>query len=78
LDHTTANLTLRGVVSHLVGDWDPTYYYPWESRSFFVTRSLYIGEVLYTLSPYKLAFNDLVTLAPMGEIILNPGFTSVP
>jgi uncharacterized secreted protein with C-terminal beta-propeller domain len=77
LDPAVANLTLRGVVSHLVGGLNSSYY-PWESQPFFVTRSLYIGEVLYTLSPYKLALNDLVTLAPIGEVILNPGFTPVP
>lgn len=72
LDHIAANLTLRGVVSHLVEGLDLSER-PWEAQPFFVTRSLYIGDVLYTLSQYKLAFNDLATLAPIGEIILSPG-----
>lgn len=75
LDHTTATLTQRGVISHLVKGFDPDYGL-WEARPFFVTRSLYIGDVLYTLSQYKLAFNDLATLASIGEIILSPGLSA--
>jgi uncharacterized secreted protein with C-terminal beta-propeller domain len=73
LDYATANLTLRGVVSHLVEGLD-LHFQRLEAQPFFVTRILYIGDVLYTLSQYKLAFNDLTTLAPIGELILSPGF----
>jgi uncharacterized secreted protein with C-terminal beta-propeller domain len=75
LDYVAANLTLRGVISHLVEGLDSDYW-SWEIQPFFVTRSLYIGDVLYTLSQYKLAFNDLATLAPIGEIILSPGLAA--
>ena len=75
LDHIAANLTLRGVVSHLVEGSDLNHW-SWEAQPFFVTRSLYIGDILYTLSRYKLAFNDLATLTPIGEIILSPGFAA--
>ena len=75
LDYIAANLTLRGVVSHLIEGVDSDYWPP-ETQPFFITRSLYIGDVLYTLSQYKLAFNDLATLAPIGEIILSPGFAA--
>jgi inhibitor of cysteine peptidase len=75
LEAATATLTLRGVITHLVRPFDAQFT-PWSASPFFVTRALYIGDVLYTLSQYKLAFSDLASLAPIGEIILSPGLAA--
>lgn len=38
-----------------------------------VRRSLYIGQVLYTLSDMKLKLNSLADLAELGELVLSDG-----
>jgi uncharacterized secreted protein with C-terminal beta-propeller domain len=47
---------------------------PWSSysgySSCYIERSLYIGNVLYTISDQKIGMNDMETLAEIGEIDL--------
>src|SRR5512136_722796 len=61
--------TLRGTVTH--SDEDTSGYY-WGSRDA-VKRSLYIGNVLYTLSSDSLIATDLGTMNPIREIPLPYG-----
>ncbi|MDD1665827.1 MAG: beta-propeller domain-containing protein [Methanomicrobiales archaeon] len=58
--------TLRGMVTH--SSEDTTGYY-WGSRDA-VKRSLYIGDVLYTLSSAEIIATDLATMHPIREIPL--------
>jgi uncharacterized secreted protein with C-terminal beta-propeller domain len=37
-----------------------------------VKRSLYIGDILYTISDTKVKMNDLGTLAEINEVQLSP------
>jgi uncharacterized secreted protein with C-terminal beta-propeller domain len=66
--------TLRGKVTH--SDEDTSGYY-WGSRDA-VKRSLYIGNVLYTLSPDTIVVTDLGTMKPIREIPLPYGSTPYP
>jgi len=57
-------ITLRGTITHVEnGDVHNT--------SDYVTRSLYIGEVLYTISNSKIKMNSLVDLNEIKELNLN-------
>jgi uncharacterized secreted protein with C-terminal beta-propeller domain len=58
--------TLRGTVTH--SDEDTSGYY-WGSRDA-VKRSLYIGDVLYTLSSSEIIATSLATMSPIREIPL--------
>ena len=58
--------TLRGKVTH--SSEDTTGYY-WGSRDA-VKRSLYIGDVLYTLSSDEIIATSLATMSPLREIPL--------
>jgi uncharacterized secreted protein with C-terminal beta-propeller domain len=58
-------LVLRGNVTHLESNIDI-----W-NQSYWVKRSLYIDNVLYTVSDKKVKMNNLEDLAPMGEIPLS-------
>jgi inhibitor of cysteine peptidase len=66
--------TLRGRVTH--SDEDTSGYY-WGSRNA-VKRSLYIGDVLYTLSSDSLIATDLGTMSPIREIPLPFGGYGYP
>ncbi|MFX1509739.1 MAG: beta-propeller domain-containing protein [Promethearchaeota archaeon] len=70
LNPATATLTIRHQITHLA---DPDVLhddiYKWQSH--FITRSLYINEVLYTLSPSTLRFHNLTDFTPLGEILFN-------
>jgi inhibitor of cysteine peptidase len=66
-------LELRGKITHCDSQ-DPTKsadssYYGYSSCS--IERSLYIGNVLYTISDQKIGMNDLETLEEIGEISLS-------
>jgi inhibitor of cysteine peptidase len=62
-------LQLRGQITHVENITDPeqTYYY---YSPFAVERSLYIGDVLYTISQAKIMMNNLETLDYMNEVEL--------
>jgi uncharacterized secreted protein with C-terminal beta-propeller domain len=68
---TENSITLRGNITHIE---DPSvflksgYYY---SSDYSVERSLYIGNVLYTISNRMIKMNDLTTLEPINEIQLS-------
>ena len=69
---TTEGFELRGRVTHTDENWtaQDTYrwfYYPWNS---FITRSLYINNVLYTISNTMVKLNDLQTLEELNQIEL--------
>jgi len=62
-------ITLRGTVSHC--DNVEFSEYGYYDSDCFVDRSLYIGDVLYTISGAKVKMNDLQDLADMGEVNLS-------
>jgi hypothetical protein len=62
LDH---GFQLKGNVTHMFADtyiWDVSYW---------VKRTLYIEDVLYTVSDKMVKMNMLTNLAPVGEILLS-------
>ncbi len=71
-----AGLRLKGRITHLEGLTDPEedYYYDW--YPFSVKRSLYIGDVLYTISDARIKMNSLENLAYINEVELP--FTTWP
>ena len=72
-------LQLKGRITHCSGDYLDDYVSrssaPWSSyygySSCFIERSLYIGDVLYTISDQQIGMNDLETLKDLGEISLS-------
>ncbi len=71
LNHTTDTLSLQGQISHITNTTALTEDH-WDCRPYFVNRMLYIGNVLYTLSRYKLSLHDLGNLNPISDIIIDP------
>lgn len=62
-------LVLKGKITHCNGSESQKAWY-YGSSSCSIERSLYIGNVLYTISDQKIKMNDLETLAMIGEIDL--------
>jgi inhibitor of cysteine peptidase len=62
-------LELRGSISHCAGAEFSQYGYR-HSADCFVERSLFIEDVLYTISDAKVKMNDLDDLNEIGEVIL--------
>ena len=48
-----------------------TSFYPWIDNQYFITRSLYIDNVLYTVSPSRVQLNSLSNFALLAQIDLN-------
>lgn len=70
---TTEGFELRGRVTHTDENWTAKdtyrwFYYPWNS---FIKRSLYINNVLYTISNTMVKLNDLDTLEELNQIALD-------
>jgi uncharacterized secreted protein with C-terminal beta-propeller domain len=63
LDH---GIVLRGEITHLATGQLPD----WSNSSLFVTRALYIGNVLYTVSNNKVMMNNLTNLSGLGSVSL--------
>jgi inhibitor of cysteine peptidase len=63
-------LQIRGRITHIddLSDLEQGYYYYYSP--FAVERSLYIGDVLYTISQAKIKMNSLETLDPINEVEL--------
>jgi len=63
-------LQLRGRITHIddPSELEEGYYYYYSP--FAVERSLYIGDVLYTISQAKIKMNSLETLADINEVEL--------
>src|SRR5712692_727412 len=59
-------LVFRGGITHLLNGEMPS----WNNTSRFVTRSLYIGNVLYTISPAMVKMNSLTDLSELGSVNL--------
>ena len=71
LDISLDGLTLRGRITHIEDNADMTkrdYYY---SYYYTVQRSLYIENVLYTISSMKVKMNNLETLAEINTVELS-------
>jgi inhibitor of cysteine peptidase len=68
-----SGLELRGKITHCDGNESEKSlyggYYGYSTCS--IKRSLYIGDVLYTISGGKIGMNDLETLEEIGEISLS-------
>jgi inhibitor of cysteine peptidase len=66
-------LELKGRITHCDGEGSVkgaySSYYGYSSCS--IERSLYVGNVLYTISDQKIGMNDLETMEKIGEISLN-------
>src|SRR6266487_2023914 len=66
-DVTAQNgLVFRGGITHLPNGELPSYY----NSHLFVTRSLYIGSVLYTVSNGMVKMNSLTDLSEIGSVSL--------
>ncbi len=66
---SNGDVELWGKISHL----EDSEGFPenhWKLQAYFIHRSLYIGDVLYTLSAQKLMYHSLVDLSYIGEISL--------
>jgi hypothetical protein len=61
-------LQIRGTITHIEDIADPKYYYYYSP--FAVERSLYIDDVLYTISQAKIKMNSLATLDYINEVEL--------
>ena len=61
-------LQIRGRITHIEDIADPEYYYYYSP--FAVERSLYIEDVLYTISQAKIKMNSLEDLAYINEVEL--------
>jgi len=59
-------LVFRGGITHLQNGEMPS----WNNTNRFVTRSLYIGNVLYTISPSMVKMNSLTDLTELGSVSL--------
>lgn len=59
---TKEGFTLRGRITHGAGSGVP-------ENEYWVMRTLYIEDVLYTVSQMKLKLNDIDTLEKLGEVI---------
>jgi len=64
----SAGIEEKGQITHIENFADPEYYYYYSP--FAVERSLYIGDVLYTISQAKIKMNSLETLAYINEVEL--------
>jgi uncharacterized secreted protein with C-terminal beta-propeller domain len=63
-------IEVRGTITHGNGQYDPykmDYYF---DTSFQIKRTLYIGDVLYTISDSKIKMNDLTDLTEINEVEL--------
>jgi inhibitor of cysteine peptidase len=69
LDPATASIELRHRITHLENTTIlQDAYTQWQP--YCITRSLYINDVLYTLSPAILSFHNLTDFTPLGTITL--------
>ena len=59
-------IVLRGGITHLATGQLPS----WNNSSFFVTRALYIGSVLYTISNNTVKMNSLSDLTELNTVSL--------
>ncbi|MEM2102852.1 MAG: beta-propeller domain-containing protein, partial [Candidatus Bathyarchaeia archaeon] len=66
----STELSLRGQITHVTNATELGYYYGYQSHPYYIYRSLYIDNVLYTISEKKLKMNDLATLEEINEIQL--------
>jgi uncharacterized secreted protein with C-terminal beta-propeller domain len=65
-----AGIRLEGRITHIedLGDLEQDYYYSYSPFS--IERSLYIGDVLYTISDAKIMMNNLENLDYINEVEL--------
>jgi uncharacterized secreted protein with C-terminal beta-propeller domain len=63
-----AGISVRGTITHIEDIADPEYYYYYSP--FAVERSLYIDDVLYTISQAKIKMNSLENLEYINEVEL--------
>ena len=75
----TNGITIQGNVTQLANattyltnpSLAPANDYPWADSSYFITRSLYINNVLYTVSQSEVQLNRLSDLTLLAEVNLN-------
>lgn len=61
---------LQGRITHQDGTAEPTTYWYWGNSNTDITRSLYIGDTLYTISQSKVKANSLTDLSEQASISL--------
>jgi uncharacterized secreted protein with C-terminal beta-propeller domain len=61
-----SGIVLRGSITHILNGELPGY----NNSAYYVTRSLYIGSVLYTISTAMIKMNSLTDLSEIGSISL--------
>jgi len=66
----TGGFTYRGRITHQENTTSSLYYYGYDYNKF-VSRALYIGNTLYTVSNAKVKLNNLDSLTPIAEINLS-------
>jgi inhibitor of cysteine peptidase len=73
LDISLDGIELRGGITHLEDGMltDGGYYYYYEYSGYVVQRTLYMDDVLYTISSMKVKMNNLETLAEINEVELS-------
>jgi inhibitor of cysteine peptidase len=72
-----AGIALEGTITHIESIADPEQEYYYYYSPFSVERSLYIGDVLYTISQAKIRMNNLEDLSYINEVEL-PDSTWTP
>ncbi len=65
-----AGISLQGRITHIENIADPEQEYYYYYSPFSVERSLYIGDVLYTISQAKIKMNSLENLDYINEVEL--------
>jgi len=70
-DISLDGIELRGGITHIEGDisGDSKYYYDYYDS--IIYRTLYMDNVLYTISSMKVKMNNLTTLAEINEVDLS-------
>ncbi|MGQ9565377.1 MAG: beta-propeller domain-containing protein [Candidatus Bathyarchaeales archaeon] len=66
----STELILRGQITHIKNATELGYCYGHQPHSYYIYRSLYIDDVLYTISEKRVKMNSLATLEEINEIQL--------
>jgi inhibitor of cysteine peptidase len=62
----SGGIVFRGGITHLPNSQTPV----WGENKYFVSRALYIGNVLYTISPSTVRMSSLTDLSDLGSVSL--------
>ncbi|MDP2926063.1 MAG: beta-propeller domain-containing protein [Nanoarchaeota archaeon] len=71
LNINTENISLRGKITHFNTKDENNYGYKFYDSRYQIQRSLYIGDVLYTISDSRIKANDLRSIEELKSIDIN-------